>query len=88
MRIDFNGSPLGPQFTTDICLIPQCFLREDGTVISGFVISESGRQISLRNSLSQTHVISRDQIEERSRQKTSAMPEGLAGSLQPKQRAY
>ena len=51
------------------------------------VISENGRQISLRDSQGKTHVIPRDEIEERERQNVSAMPEGLAGSLELQQLA-
>ena len=60
----------------------QQFLLDDGTVLNGFIISENGRQISLRDSQGKTHVIARDEIDQRSHQKTSAMPEGLAGSLE------
>lgn len=60
----------------------QLILKDDGTVVSGFVISEKGCRISLRDGQGQTHLIDRDQIEERFRQVLSAMPEGLVGSLE------
>ena len=65
----------------------QIIVLNSGTTLSGFVISENGRRISLRDSKGRTHVIPRDEIEDRSRQKLSAMPEGLAGSLEPQKLA-
>ena len=65
----------------------QMIVLTSGKVLSGFVISENGRQISLRDSQGITHAIPRNEIEERERQKVSAMPEGLAGSLEPQQLA-
>jgi putative heme-binding domain-containing protein len=65
----------------------QMIALKSGKVLSGFVISENGRQISLRDSQGKTHVIPRDEIEERERQNVSAMPEGLAGSLELQQLA-
>jgi len=59
----------------------QAFLTESGRVISGFVTSEKGREITVRDSQGVTHRIRRDEIEERNRQKTSAMPNGLVSSL-------
>ena len=60
----------------------QRFLLENGTVVSGFVISENGRQISLRDSQGKTHVVERTEIEQIAHQKISAMPDGLVGSLE------
>ena len=65
----------------------QKVLLESGTVLTGFVIGESGRQISLRDTQGKTHIIDRNEIEDRSRQKSSAMPEGLAASLEPQEMA-
>lgn len=59
----------------------QAFLMDDGRLISGFVIGENGRQILLRDSRGTTHRIPRDEIEQRSRQQLSSMPEGLVSSL-------
>ncbi|MEO9932678.1 DUF7133 domain-containing protein [Rhodopirellula bahusiensis] len=59
----------------------QAFLTDSGNVITGFVTSEKGKEITVRNSQGVTHRILRDQIEERIRKKTSAMPSGLVGSL-------
>jgi putative heme-binding domain-containing protein len=59
----------------------QLFLLTNGEVVTGFVISETGRQIVVRDSQGKTDKITRDEIDERSRQAVSAMPEGLVGSL-------
>jgi putative heme-binding domain-containing protein len=58
-------------------------LLTNGELVTGFVISENGRQIWLRDSQGQTHKIARDDIEERGRQPISAMPSGLVGNLEP-----
>jgi putative heme-binding domain-containing protein len=65
----------------------QAVLLLSGKVLSGFVVSENGRHIAIRDSQGKTHVIPRDEIDERSRQQVSAMPEGLASSLDPQQLA-
>ncbi len=61
----------------------QIILLESGEVLTGFVVSETGRQIWLRDGKGTTHRIVRDQIEERNRQATSSMPAGLLGSATP-----
>jgi putative heme-binding domain-containing protein len=61
----------------------QVLLLTNGELVTGFVISENGRQIWLRDSQGQTHKIARDDIEERGRQPISAMPSGLVGNLEP-----
>ncbi|QEG43817.1 CotH protein [Roseimaritima ulvae] len=65
----------------------QSFLLDSGQIVSGFVTSESGKQIVVRDSRGVSHRIARDQIEQRSRRPTSAMPEGLVGSLAPRELA-
>lgn len=60
----------------------QRVLLDNGKIITGFIVSENGRQISLRDSQGKTHVIERNEIEQRAHQKVSAMPEGLAASLE------
>jgi putative heme-binding domain-containing protein len=59
----------------------QAFLLDSGRVVTGFVTSEKGKEITVRDSQGRTHRISRDGIEERVRRKTSAMPNGLVESL-------
>lgn len=59
----------------------QAFLTDSGRVITGFVTSEKGQEITVRDSQGITHRVPRNQIEERNRQTTSAMPNGLVGSL-------
>ena len=60
----------------------QVLLLDDGQVLAGFVISENGRHVILRDSGGLSHTIERDSIEERKRQQNSAMPEGLVSSLE------
>lgn len=59
----------------------QAFVMDSGWVTTGFVTSEKGKEITVRDSQGVMHRIPRDEIEERIRQKTSAMPNGLVGSL-------
>ncbi|MEW4530183.1 CotH kinase family protein [Maioricimonas sp. JC845] len=59
----------------------QAFILDSGKVVTGFVVRESGREITVRDSRGRTHRIARDEIEDRTRQKSSAMPEGLVGNL-------
>ena len=65
----------------------QLIVLTTGRTLSGFVIGENGRRILLRDSHGVTHEVLRDEIEDRTRQQISAMPEGLAASLEPKQLA-
>ena len=59
----------------------QVFILESGNVITGFVTSETSKKITVRDSQGLSHRIIRDELEERIRQKTSAMPNGLVDSL-------
>lgn len=59
----------------------QLFSLDSGKNVSGFVVSEKGKEITLRDSQGKTHRILREQIEQRKRSKNSAMPTGLAGSM-------
>ena len=65
----------------------QMFLLADGQVVTGFVISETGRQIWVRDSQGLTYKLERSEIEERRRQPLSAMPVGLVDSLEPQELA-
>ena len=59
----------------------QAFELDSGEIVTGFVISENGREITLRDSQGKSQRIDRQAILERRRQNVSAMPEGLVGSL-------
>ncbi len=65
----------------------QQVLLDSGQVYVGFVVGENGRQILLRDSQGKTHTLVRDEIELRSRQNVSSMPDGLTASLTAEQLA-
>lgn len=59
----------------------------DGTVVTGFVVSEGADAILIREANSVQRTLKRKEIEERVQQKQSAMPEGLVANLTPAQLA-
>ena len=59
------------------------FAMADGRVYSGFVVSEGGSTVQIRESSVALHELKRSDIEERRRQEASTMPEGIAGTLTP-----
>ncbi len=63
------------------------FAMADGRVFSGFVVSEGGSTVQIRESSGALHELKRSDIEERRRQEPSTMPEGIAGTLTPGQLA-
>jgi putative heme-binding domain-containing protein len=63
------------------------FAMVDGTVVTGFVVSEGANAILIREANSVQRELKRHQIEERVQQKQSAMPEGLVANLTPAQLA-
>jgi putative membrane-bound dehydrogenase-like protein len=63
------------------------FAMADGRVISGFVVGEAAATVRIRKSSGALHELKRVDIEERRRQETSAMPEGIAAALTPAQLA-
>jgi putative membrane-bound dehydrogenase-like protein len=58
-----------------------------GKVYIGFVVTESGDAVLIREATGVQRELKRDRIERRQRLDQSAMPEGLAGSLTPEQLA-
>ena len=56
-------------------------------VFSGFIVSEGATVVQIRESSGILHELKRADIEERRRQESSAMPEGIAGTLTPEQLA-
>jgi putative heme-binding domain-containing protein len=59
------------------------FAMADGRVVSGFVVSEGASAVQVRDLSGALRELKRSEIEERRRQETSAMPEGVAASLTP-----
>ena len=63
------------------------FAMADGRILSGFVVSEGASTVQIRESSGVLSALNRSDIEERQRQESSAMPEGVAGNLTPEQLA-
>jgi putative membrane-bound dehydrogenase-like protein len=63
------------------------FAMVDGRVFTGFVVSEGASVVQIRESSGTLHELKRADVEERRRQESSAMPEGIAGNLTPDQLA-
>jgi putative heme-binding domain-containing protein len=59
------------------------FAMADGRVFTGFVVSEGPSTVQVRESSGALLELKRPDIEERRRQETSAMPEGIAANLTP-----
>jgi putative membrane-bound dehydrogenase-like protein len=59
------------------------FATADGRVVAGFIVSEGASTVQIRESSGLLHELKRSEIEERRRQDTSAMPEGIAANLTP-----
>jgi putative heme-binding domain-containing protein len=59
------------------------FATADGRVLSGFVASEGPSTVQIRDPSGALRELKRSEIEERRRQETSAMPEGIAANLTP-----
>jgi putative heme-binding domain-containing protein len=63
------------------------FAMADGRVYSGFIVSEGPALVQIRESSGLLQELKKADIEERRRLDSSAMPEGIAGSLTPEQLA-
>jgi putative membrane-bound dehydrogenase-like protein len=61
------------------------FTTVDGLVYTGFVVSESAAVVRIREASGVERALNRADIEERTIQKLSAMPEGLIANLTPSQ---
>ena len=59
------------------------FAMADGRVFTGFVVSEGASTVQVRESSGALRELKRSDIEERRRQETSAMPEGIVANLTP-----
>jgi putative heme-binding domain-containing protein len=59
------------------------FAMADGQVVTGFIVSEGASTIQVRESSGALRELKRSDIEERRRQETSAMPDGIAANLTP-----
>jgi putative membrane-bound dehydrogenase-like protein len=60
----------------------------DGKVYNGFVVSESAKAVLIREATGVQRELKRDQIESRSIQKQSMMPDGLVNNLTPEELAH
>ena len=63
------------------------FVMADGQVFQGFVVSERADATVIRESDGTRRELKKTEVEERLIKKVSAMPEGLAANLTPKQLA-
>jgi putative heme-binding domain-containing protein len=63
------------------------FAMADGRVFSGLIVSEDAAVVQIRESSGVLRELKRAEIEERRRQQSSAMPEGIAATLTPEQLA-
>ncbi|MDR3632508.1 MAG: CotH kinase family protein [Isosphaeraceae bacterium] len=59
------------------------FAMADGRVFTGFVVSEGASTVQVRESSGALRELKRSDIEERRRQETSVMPEGIVANLTP-----
>jgi putative heme-binding domain-containing protein len=59
------------------------FAMADGRTFTGFVVSEGASTVQVRESSGALRELKRSDIEERRRQETSAMPEGIVANLTP-----
>jgi putative heme-binding domain-containing protein len=65
----------------------QWFKPKTGDLVEGFVTSESGDTVELRNAQGQTLVLKKDAVQRRGTRDFSTMPEGLASNLTPEELA-
>ena len=63
------------------------FLTTAGQTITGFVVSEAADAVVVREANSVRRVLKKTEIEQRSAQKVSVMPEGLVANLTSEQLA-
>jgi putative heme-binding domain-containing protein len=65
----------------------QYFVTNDGKILEGFVVRESGEEIEFRNVAGLAAVLKKTEIEDRGKRATSIMPSGLVDKLNPGQLA-
>ncbi len=61
------------------------FAMSDGRVFSGFVVSEGPASVQIRDASGSLRELKRSEIDQRRRNETSTMPEGLAATLSAEQ---
>lgn len=59
----------------------QYFVTDDGLMVEGFVVRESGDEVELRNANGVASIVKKKSVEERGRRELSVMPTGLADRL-------
>ena len=65
----------------------QYFVTNDGKILEGFVVRESGEEIEFRNVAGLAAVLKKTEIEDRGKRATPIMPSGLVDKLNPGQLA-
>jgi putative heme-binding domain-containing protein len=63
------------------------FITADGKILTGFVVSESATDVTVREANGLSHTLKLDDIEERAKKEISMMPDGIAGNLTPEELA-
>jgi putative membrane-bound dehydrogenase-like protein len=63
------------------------FATADGRVFTGFVVSEGPSTVQIRDASGALRELKRSEVEQRRRQESSVMPEGIVGTLTPEQLA-
>jgi putative heme-binding domain-containing protein len=63
------------------------FITSDGKILTGFVVSESAADVTVREANGLSHTLQLDDIEERAKKEISMMPDGIAGNLTPEELA-
>ena len=86
-RNDLAESILNPNKTIAQGFATHQITMKDGEEWTGFVVNEAGDAVTLRDILSQEHVLQKSDIEERKILETSIMPEGLMGAFTVKEMA-
>ena len=61
------------------------FITERGKTIQGFIVTESAKEIQIRQTDGSAMTLKSDEIEERIKLTTSLMPQGLANNITPEQ---
>ena len=86
-RHDLAESILNPNKTIAQGFATHEITMKDGEEWTGFVVNEAGDAVTLRDTLSQEHILLKSEIQNRMTLKTSIMPEGLMGGFTIKEMA-
>ena len=86
-RHDLAESILNPNKTIAQGFATHEITMKNGEDWTGFVVNEAGDAVTLRDTLSQEHILLKSEIQSRTTLKTSIMPEGLMGGFTTKEMA-